>query len=74
MPCPTQYMVEEEDLRHFRSGKYRTGDPVWVRVGDREFGARVADFDDDDDMYSVRFADGKILDSLSYDRIRKFAA
>ena len=74
LPCPTQYMVEEEDLRHFRAGKFRTGDPVWMRVGDRECGARVAGFDDDDETYSVRFASGKVLDSLGYDRIRKYAA
>ena len=69
-----KYFVEEEDLAHLWAGKYRTGDAVRVRFGQRERDARIAGHDDEDGTYSVIFADGDIVDQIRRTRITQQAS
>ena len=66
-----KYLVEEEDLSHFRAGKYHTGDKVIATIEGRERKARVANYDDDYGTYTVRLQDGEEVEELSYDKVRK---
>ena len=70
-----KYMIEEEDLRHYRSGKYYNGDAVKVQLssGTREREARIAGYDDDAGTYSVILADGDVVEDLNFDQVRKMA-
>ena len=66
-----KYMVEEDELRHYRAGAFTTGDVVALRLGARGGGsdsaepegattrAAIADYDDESDSYTVVLACGK---------------
>ena len=64
-----KWMVEEEDLRHYRAGKYHTGDLVIVkgceRIRDGKMcEARIAGYDEYNRNYSVRLKDGTIVTAV----------
>jgi hypothetical protein len=70
-----KYMVEEEDLRHYRAGKYHTGDLVIVkgepRIRDGKMcEARIAGYDEYDARYSVRLNDGQIVRDVQLDCLK----
>lgn len=70
-----KYMVEEEDLRHYRAGKYHTGDLVIVKGEQRIRGgkmcqARIAGYDEYESRYSVRLDDGQIVHTVELDCLK----
>ena len=59
-----KHMVGEADLEHLWAGKYRTGDPVTVRMGRRSREGRITSHDDEDGTYGVIFGDGETVDGV----------
>ena len=48
-----KYLVEQEDLRHFRAGAFHVGDRVSVALPSGRELAAIAEFDEDSESYTV---------------------
>ena len=70
-----KYFVEQDDLRHYRIGAYRTGHVVSVCWGSgrkqqgQQAQAMLCGYDDESETYTVALADGQRVHFVTEDEI-----